>query len=240
MAAAFDSSGSRSWWPMARSQSGPATGYIPEKPKAKSKAKTLNALFGLKSKKNPSVAIQDPPLPIQPVPPEHIPQSFANRPPSKSVSSVISRADSLGPRTPSDFQPLDRSNARQSLLTLSDTDPFASSRSIGTVSSPYQPTDPTRLSAYSNTSSNDHIHRKNVDLAFQQRTSYGSSSSQSQNHANGPESPLPLSPALARSPGGSPKGKLLNKYVGASLSVCRRSNVSAQTLGYSAQWWSEN
>ncbi|RXW19172.1 hypothetical protein EST38_g6679 [Candolleomyces aberdarensis] len=199
MAAAFDSS-SRSWWSMARSQSGPVTGYSPEKPKSKSKSKTLNTLFGLKSKKNPAVAIQDPPLPIQPVPPEHIPQSFANRPPSKSVSSVISRADSFGPRTPSDFQPLDRNPGRQSLLTLSDVDPFASSRSIGTVSSPYQPTDPTRLSAYSNTSSNDHIHRKNVDLASQQRTSYASSSSQSQNHVNGPESPLPLSPPPALHP----------------------------------------
>ncbi|TEB38969.1 hypothetical protein FA13DRAFT_1724919, partial [Coprinellus micaceus] len=202
---------SRPWWSM-KASSTPAPEYVSEKPKLKSKS--LNSLFGRKYKKQtPSLAIPDPPLPIQNIPPERT-QSFTNRPPSKSVSSTHSRPDSLEPRTPSDVH--HNPHYRHSLLTLSDTDPFASPRNVSIVSSPHLPTDPTRLSAYSNTSSGAGDQSYAKSSHEQPRASFASSS-YSQNHAYGPESPIPpvLSPALP------PTRKLLHKRSDTALNSNR-------------------
>ncbi|KAJ3540322.1 hypothetical protein NMY22_g4344 [Coprinellus aureogranulatus] len=199
MASTLDNS-SKPWWSM-KANSAPGPEYASEKPKLKSKS--LNSLFGRKFKKqSPSLAIPDPPLPMQSIPPEET-QSFTSRPPSKSVSSTRSRPDSLEPRTPSDFH---HNSHRHSLLTLSDTDPFASPRNISIVSSPHLPSDPTRLSAYSNASSSgaaEQPYTKNNE--GQPRTSYASSSYSHQ--AGSSESPVPsvLAPTLP------PTRKLLMK-----------------------------
>ncbi|KAF6766626.1 hypothetical protein DFP72DRAFT_26524 [Ephemerocybe angulata] len=230
MAAAFDNS-SRSWWSMAKAHNDGAPEYHSEKPKPKSKS--LHSLFGRKSKKHcPTLAIEDPPLPIQPVPSEYA-QSFNNRPLSKSVSSTRSRNDSLEPRTPSDFHH-NHNIARHSLLTLSDTDPFASGRSVG-IASPQLPSDPTRLSAYSNTSSTEQHQRKNVESVPFQRASYASSS-YSQNHA--PESPVPLSPVPPIANGFH--GKLLTKRSDTALNGNRARQPSSSISSGTASGISSN
>ena len=106
--------------------------------------RSLNALFGLKSKKpvvelSSSVASVLPDADSRPV-------LYANRPPSKSVSSTQSRVDSIGPKTPSDVR-----ESRQSLLTLSDHDPFAG-RGITLVTSQQSAIGSNRLSVHSNSS----------------------------------------------------------------------------------------
>ncbi|EAU92766.2 hypothetical protein CC1G_01811 [Coprinopsis cinerea okayama7 len=171
---------SRSWWSM--SSKNQTQRYSTEKQKQKSPLNTIASALGLKAKKSPTLTIEDPPLPIQPPPQPSVAPlpKFTNRPPSKSVSSTLSRADSAEPRTPSD---INYNPSRQSLLTLSDTDPFAG-RGIVTIASP---TDPTRLSAYSNGSGNDIFHTKQVDFPHN-RTSYASSSSQSQGHGTANDS----------------------------------------------------
>ncbi|TFK30872.1 hypothetical protein FA15DRAFT_751864 [Coprinopsis marcescibilis] len=184
---------SKSWWSMSNKHLSNSR-YSSERPKIKSPL-TLNSLasaFGFKSKKSPTLAIQDPPLPIQ-SPPIHLntspdPPKSINRPPSKSVSSTRSRADSVEPRTPSDVHYSLKKVSRQSLLTLSDIDPFAGRQGV-TISS----TDPTRLSAYSNGSGGDYD--KHGQYASYNRVSYGSSSSQSHSYANLGDARSPISPS---------------------------------------------
>ncbi|KAF7303251.1 hypothetical protein MKEN_01289100 [Mycena kentingensis (nom. inval.)] len=88
----------------------------------------------------------------------------SGRPPSNSVSSSRSRGDSLEPSTPK--TPEDAVVRRGSLLTLSDTDPFAAR-----VVSIHSPSDPNRLSAYSR--------EQKSPVDGLNRVSYASSSSQS-------------------------------------------------------------
>ncbi|KAJ7197317.1 hypothetical protein B0H12DRAFT_1331459 [Mycena haematopus] len=97
------------------------------------------------------------------------PRRFAiGRAPSNSVSSSRSRGDSIGPTTPK--TPEDPAKSRRgSLLTLSDTDPFAAR-----VVSLHSPSDPNRLSAFSNSSVHDTKSNESAN-----RVSYASSSSQS-------------------------------------------------------------
>jgi len=182
----------------------------------KSKQSALGSLFGIKAKKHiPTLQIQEHSLPFQDIPPDSRPSpSYPNRPPSKSVSSTRSRTDSSGPRTPSDLQhqPYQTNAARHSLLTLSDTDPFAAARTVSILTTTPAPPDPTRLSAYSNSSSNDHAHRSNSDHLTAQRTSYTSSSPSSpHNQTHAPESPLSQSPLQSPSSAHDPVSRLLTK-----------------------------
>lgn len=106
--------------------------------------RSLNALFGLKSKK-PTVELSRTVASVLPVVDSRT-VPYANRPPSKSVSSTVSRVDSIGPKTPNDVR-----ESRQSLLTLSDHDPFAG-RGITVVTSHQSTIGSNRLSIHSNNS----------------------------------------------------------------------------------------
>ena len=129
----------RNWW-FSKSVSSKlakdANGSLSEKPPKPSNGAKFNSLasaLGFKAKKQlPALAIQDrpPPLPVFP-PTQPVKQRlarqptnrYANRPPSNSVSSTVRSSIEL--RTPSDT-PKDPLPFRQSLLSLSDPDPFAS------------------------------------------------------------------------------------------------------------------
>ena len=164
-----------------------------------SKFNTLASAMGFKSKKHPSLAIQDPPpMPIRTVVStvvsEERTRHYTTRPPSKSISSTVSQAESPEPRTPLDNQ---RDFRHQSLLTLSDADPFAS-----TGMTPRSPVDPNRLSAYSNSSIE---YSKRSDMAVN-RGSYASSSSQG--HAD-----VRSISSMPYSPDGNVKRTVTSKYV---------------------------
>ncbi|TFK36936.1 hypothetical protein BDQ12DRAFT_686119 [Crucibulum laeve] len=206
---------SRTWWTLSAKPTSSLTpnDASPQYKSSKSQSKPSGLNFnsfataiGFKSKKHhPSLAIQEPPLPVRTVvtsPPSDAHHAYVakypNRPSSKSVSSTRSRVDSIEPRTPSDGH----REARQSLLTLSDIDPFAG-RGVVTVSVPQTPSDPNRLSAYSNLSATEFAPKKGEVPLFN-RTSYGSSSSNSHIHATelSPLSPtiFPILPAESELP----------------------------------------
>ncbi|KAH6916953.1 hypothetical protein BKA70DRAFT_1251006 [Coprinopsis sp. MPI-PUGE-AT-0042] len=171
-------SSSRSW-PWNSANKAPNSRHSSEKLKVKSPLNTLASALGFRPKKSPTLTTEDPLLPIQAPPPSEYPiagRVVGTRPPSKSISSTVSRAESSEPKTPSDSN---HNAARHSLLTLSDTDPFAP-RGIVTIASP---SDPTRLSAYSNHSVPDVPQPKTDD-----RMSYASSSSLSHSHGSHAES----------------------------------------------------
>ncbi|KAJ7925984.1 hypothetical protein B0H13DRAFT_1862766 [Mycena leptocephala] len=146
------------------------------------------------------------------------PSVAIGRAPSNSVSSSRSRADSIEPNTPkSPKTPEDPAQIRRgSLLTLSDADPFAAR-----VVSVHSPTDPNRLSAFSNSSVKD---TKSDESA--NRVSYASSSSLSHSFRLGGD----LSPRSIVSPvsesGSLSYMKLSNKLSGPSL---RRRDVSGDS-----------
>ncbi|KAJ3531585.1 hypothetical protein NM688_g7555 [Phlebia brevispora] len=155
--------------------------------------------IGRKHKK-PTLTIQDPPPPLitsfssrsvhsgtSPSTATSPSQSyFVHRPPAKSVSTVRSYEHDMDqgsdyhtisePRTPSDH-PRDRRSYQNSLLTLSDPDPFAA----GAVIVSRFDQDPNRLSVYSDSSLLD-PNAKRGDMMPVNRMSYGSSSSNS--HGN--------------------------------------------------------
>jgi hypothetical protein len=137
------------------------------------------------------------------------PSVAIGRAPSNSVSSSRSRADSIEPNTPkSPKTPEDPAQIRRgSLLTLSDADPFAAR-----VVSVHSPTDPNRLSAFSNSSVKD---TKSDESA--NRVSYASSSSLSHSFRLGGD----LSPRSIVSPvsesGSLSYMKLSNKCVSTLL-----------------------
>lgn len=176
----------RTWWSLSRS---PSTkdlrqAYVQQQqPKSVGKFTSFANAIGLKSKKHtPSLAIQEPPPPLPPV---------VKIPTDTRPSSTRTRVDSFEPRTPVDLK-------RQSLLTLSDTDPFAGRSVIAVPVSP----DPDRLSAYSVT---DFIHKKPDTF---NRVSYASSSSNSHVHAI---EILPVPPVSTRKT--SEFRRLPSKYV---------------------------
>ncbi|KAF9076037.1 hypothetical protein BDP27DRAFT_1313808 [Rhodocollybia butyracea] len=177
-------SSSRNWWPLSsnKASSSPAPTFSTSSSKKNdpNKFNSLASAIGFKAKKHPhpSLAIQDPP-PLSPVysPPPPSP----NRPPSKSVSSVRSQADSM-PGTPLDSS---SPNHRNSLLTLSDVDPFAS-RGIAI------PIDPNRLSVYSGNSFSPEFVAKDAPVLH--RVSYASSSSHSNYEIASPASSIYESP----------------------------------------------
>lgn len=173
------SSDSRGWWQSKPNPKETARRSFPDKRDSQStkspgnKFNTLASALGLKStKRPPALAIEQPPpflqSPLSPKPPK----KYANRPPSKSVSSTRSRTDSIEPRTPPDLYQ-DPLAQRQSLLTLSDLDPFASRG----IAAPHSPSDPNRLSAYSNNSVPEYVSKKLETRVPTNRTSYASSSS---------------------------------------------------------------
>ncbi|KAJ7596626.1 hypothetical protein C8J56DRAFT_816458 [Mycena floridula] len=211
-----DSSNHR-WWAIKPSATSRETSPYREKSNNGLTLNTLASAIGLKSKKHPTMVIQEPRIPVQtflssPIQPTRpTSTSSTGRPSSKSVSSTRSRGDSVGPRTPVDTQK-DGLARRQSLLTLSDIDPFAA-RSIA-----LPPLDPNRLSAYSNSSVTDFSSNKGDPPAFN-RGSYGSSSSNS-NYYAGDLSPIslysetspPLSPARRRKAVGEPDVALVSAW----------------------------
>jgi hypothetical protein len=162
----------RSWWTLPAKTSQ----HFSDEKSQKSGIK-LNALasaMGFKSKKpHPApLTIHEPLYPTartvassRLIPPPTSPSgrrpvTAPGRPPSNSVSSSHSRVDSLEPRTPEDPAPV----RRNSLLTLSDADPFAAH--VVALHSPSS--DINRLSK-SSAQSNESTHR----------ISYASSSSRS-------------------------------------------------------------
>ncbi|KAJ7110009.1 hypothetical protein C8R44DRAFT_801168 [Mycena epipterygia] len=228
----------RSWWSLSQKSPSSSQVFPPEKPHSQSKQSGIkfNALataMGFKPKRTqpPPLTIQDPPYaPVRtastsgghlaprvethhrrPYTAPSLPSPTVGRPPSNSVSSSRSRVDSLEPTTPR--TPDDVARARRgSLLTLSDTDPFAAR-----VVSLHSPSDPNRLSAFSNSSATDTKSNHSAN-----RVSYASSSSQSR--FGGDLSPLSiLSPA---SEVGSSYMKLSNKKSGHSL---RRKDMSSDS-----------
>ncbi|KAF8167676.1 hypothetical protein B0H34DRAFT_792372 [Crassisporium funariophilum] len=234
-AAAIDEPPTRTWWSLAKPAIPPnhkdfRMGYGPEKsarrppPPVKTSAfNSFASAFGLKSKKHPSLAIQDPPSPAYPTintpPPTSPPPSAkltSNRPTSKAASSTRSRVDSIEPRTPVDYQ----RDKRHSLLTLSDTDPFAG-RPVVTVPVPHLPSDHSHLSAYLNPSVTE-FHQKVEQSPFN-RVSYASSSSLSNNHSG--DVALVSAPLKSLN---EPR-RLLNKRSTGSMNV-KRSPGSADPL----------
>lgn len=194
---ALDDQQHRSWWPLSKSPGSKDT-FAPEKPsrkgpgQQKSNAISLGALasaIGLKSKKQyPSLSIEQPPFPLSSNSGNEPRSATSNRPSSKATTSSRSRTDSVEPRTPTDYQ----RERRRSLLTLSDTDPFAV-RPIVTVPSPHVPSDLNRLSVFSNSSIAD-VSTKRPDVSTLNRISSASSSNNSQNppelHSFAPTAPL--------------------------------------------------
>lgn len=172
----------RTWWnSISKTPSGKdlRQAYAQEKSPRTAKSGKLTSLasaIGFKPKKqSPTLAIQDPPPTLV----QYVTTPPANpttRPPSKSISSSRTRVDSIEPRTPVDL-PRDR----HSLLTLSDPDPFAG-RPLIAVPVPHLPSDPNRLSAYSNPSVTDFVHKKH-EPPSPKRISYASSSSHSNSYA---------------------------------------------------------
>ncbi|KAK7064059.1 hypothetical protein R3P38DRAFT_3249639 [Favolaschia claudopus] len=174
------------WWP--RPQKSPSSSQVfsSEKPHTPSKGSgmkfnTLATAMGFKQKKShpPPLTIHDVRTVVTPPAAHLAPDASPRRPftapsvgvgraPSNSVSSSRSRGDSIGPTTPN--TPEDPAQVRRgSLLTLSDADPFAAR-----VVSLHSPSDPNRLSAYSNSSVHDTKSSESVN-----RVSYASSSSHS-------------------------------------------------------------
>lgn len=135
------------------------------------------SVIGFKSKKHPTLAIQDPPSPLkshsaartrQEIPPQFH-SDYQSRPQLKTPSLPLSPADSIELVTPVDSH----REGRQSLLTLSDTDPFGA-RGITLHASP----SPTHLSTHSNSSFLD-VSSKQDKHSLYVRGSYSSSSSNS-------------------------------------------------------------
>lgn len=189
---------SRTWWSLSKpTEKDLRQTYPSDKPPKSSSGFSFASVIGFKSKKHsPSLAIQHPHLqgppalsPSLTVDTPDPPTKFMNRLPSKSVSSTRSRDDSIAPRTPTDI----RRDGRQSLLTLSDLDPFAG-RTMVSLGSVHTISDPNHLSVYSNTSVSEFVQKRPTQMEKQDRVSYASSSSNSQYLSND-ASPTSLSPS---------------------------------------------
>jgi hypothetical protein len=130
MSTLLSDSSQRSWWfsPKLNRQGKDTCRSVSNKSHSKQshslKFNTFAQVLGFKQKKLESLTIQEPPR-VQPPSPRH-----AYRQTSNSVSTLRS---SLEPRTPSD-PPKDPLPFRKSLLTLSDSDPFASQGIISALS----------------------------------------------------------------------------------------------------------
>ncbi|PPR00041.1 hypothetical protein CVT24_009050 [Panaeolus cyanescens] len=230
-AALLDEQPSRNWWSgLAKSHSPKDVRdpYGPEKQEARTRKRSqtatksspfgsLASVIGLKSKKHhPALAIQQPDSLFDSATSNPVSPTSNPRPPSKAASSTRSRVDSIEPKTPVDFQ----RDRRHSLLTLSDTDPFAG-RPIITVPVPHIPNDPNRLSAYSNNSATDFPQKKAEPPIFN-RVSYASSSSHSNHHV------VDLLPSSPISPSTEPLRLQSKRSIG-SLQT-RRINGNTDTL----------
>ncbi|KAJ7704225.1 hypothetical protein B0H14DRAFT_739710 [Mycena olivaceomarginata] len=216
----------RSWWSLP--QKSPSSSQVfPEKPHSHSKQSgikfnTLATAMGFKPKKPhpPPLTLQDVRTVVTPPPIHLVPRTDAGqrrpytapssavvgRAPSNSISSSRSRGDSIGPPTPK--TPDDPAQPRRSsLLTLSDADPFAAR-----VVSLHSPSDPNRLSAFSNSSS-AHDAKSNESA---NRVSYASSSSQSF-RMGGELSPHSIVSPISEAGSSSSYVKLSHKLSGPNL-----------------------
>ncbi|KAF8216004.1 hypothetical protein K438DRAFT_620715 [Mycena galopus ATCC 62051] len=217
---------SSSWWSVSP-KSPPSSQVFAQKSHSHSKQSgikfnTLATAMGFKPKKShhpPPLTLDHPYSPVATPPAVHlVPRSDSGprrpytapsagngigRAPSTSVSSTRSRGDSIGPTTPR--TPEDPVHSRRgSLLTLSDADPFAAR-----VVSLQSPSDPNRLSAFSNSSAHDIKSNESAN-----RVSYASSSSSFRMGGDrSPQSSI-VSPV---SDAGSSYMKLPNKLSGPSL-----------------------
>jgi hypothetical protein len=181
----------RSWWSLSKSSRKdlPVLEKIYQQPKPLGKFNSFASAIGLKPKKHsPS---RDPSPSVVTV---------QTRPPSKSVSSTQTGVDSIEPRTPIDLH----RDKHQSLLTLSDTDPFAG-RPVIAIPVPNLPSDFNHLSAHSNPSVTDFVQKKPDTF---NRVSYVSSSSTTHSHAIDILPVVPASTNLS-----SDSWRLHNKYV---------------------------
>jgi hypothetical protein len=183
----------RTWWSLSSKSPNVASGKSYSTAKSgpsKSGGLNFNAIasaMGFRPKKHPSLAIQPPPVHI--AIPASGPTKQVTRPPSRSVSSVWSAADSPQPQTPVDG----RRGTRQSLMTLSDVDPFARN---GT------PARHTRPSLHSKASIPE-IGPKHTSPSTLSRISYASSSSYSNIYHGSelsPTSPQQSSPLTPDTP----------------------------------------
>lgn len=139
------------------------------------KLSTITSAIGFKSKKHPTLAIQEPPPDIRPKVARVDTQTvtrYPNRPPAKSVSTVQSWDDpSSEPQTPLDLVKGDMPK----VSTTSDPYQFCSR---GIRSSPVIQ-DPNRLSVYSGSSISDTLSKKNESaIAFKRLSDTSSSLSQ--------------------------------------------------------------
>lgn len=177
----------RQWWSLSSKNSssvGPVKHDVdltrsfnqPDKPRKHSvgmKFSSITSAMGFKSKKHPTLAIQEPPPEIRPKAARVDTQTvrYPNRPPAKSVSTVQSWDDPNEPQTPLDVV----KEGMPRVLTTSDPDLY-SSRGIRC-----SPTlqDPNRLSAYSSSSISDTLSRKDDSaIAFKRLSDASSSLSQ--------------------------------------------------------------
>jgi len=181
----------RTWWSLSKSPRKDLEKNHQQRPKSSGTFHSFVSAIGFKSKKH------TPSHEHEPVPPV---VTIQTRPPSKSVSSTQTKVDSLEPRTPVD----PHRNKHQSLLTLSDIDPFAG-RPVIAVSVPNLPSDPNRLSANSNPYVTDFMQKKPNTF---NRVSYASSYSIAHGHAI---DILPVVPASSNLT--SDSWRLHNKYV---------------------------
>ncbi|KXN88750.1 hypothetical protein AN958_06617 [Leucoagaricus sp. SymC.cos] len=175
---------SRNWWPLASKSSKQdlRAQYTSDKPPSSaSKSSGRNfpsfaSVIGLKSKKHPTLTIQEPPSPLRSRPTPHtrrgIPPQFhsdsQNRHQLKSPQP-LSPADSIELVTPVDGP----REGRQSLLTLSNNDPFA----VQGITV-HGPASPSHFSTHSNGSFLD-VNSKQDKSSLYVRSSYSSSSSNS-------------------------------------------------------------
>lgn len=188
-----DSPASRTWWSLGSKHSSQhdLQHQLHHKPSRYSGLNSIAVALGFKSKKHPVLAIQDPGYtPSRSAMPLIVDKTY-KRPPSKSVSSMQSPVDSLGPRTPQDSR-----DNRQSLLTFSANDPFAVPCTIS--SAPQSPSVPNRFAVFSN-SSNPDVISKNTEPILN-RVSYASSSSQSNTHGNDLSPLVPIIPNSIKNP----------------------------------------
>ncbi|KAI0785010.1 hypothetical protein C8Q75DRAFT_809554 [Abortiporus biennis] len=218
------------------------------KESAGSKFNTLVATAIGKKSKRPTLTIQDPPPPlptVRPPPSQPINSSSTDATPLSSPLSSSKRVpyelstvrryrdmDEASdprtfsePRTPSDH-PRDRSSYQNSIMTLSDPDPFAST---GMILSPFPP-EPNRLSVYSDKSMLDPSSKRNEAVYNNNRISYGSSSSAS--HTQSHDSHGMRSPASMNAAG---RGQISRRPSENSMMMHRRQPSNDEVFQMSSQ-----
>jgi len=163
MSSALPPEQSRSWWSLSSKSSKQDFRTDNDKLPSKNPGKNLfSSLIGRKSKKHPTLPIEDPPSPIQ-SPTPHVHRTYLRR--EFPLRSPLSPAESIEPLTPVD-------SFREGRLTL-DHDPFGVRGLVARG-----PTSPSTFSTHSNSSFLDVCSGPDKSI-FYFRPSYSSSSSNS-------------------------------------------------------------